>query len=135
MRQLFLALAMLVMCSVGAKALEQATATIDTVSSTMTIVGLTLSSSTPTSVIVSTAMLYRQVCVQNFDTSAFVACSENPGVSTMTANVAIGTIIAPAATATQPATPLCFSVVAGKNFYCMTSSITGTTRIGTTRGR
>lgn len=119
----------------SAHALEPITVTMDSVSSTNTIRGIDIASATATSVIISTSILYRQACVQNFDTSAFLACSENPNVSTMTASNIVGTIIAPAASASAPASPLCFSVPAGTNFYCRTSSITGTTRAGIGRGR
>lgn len=128
-------LAVLFLSAVGASALEPVTVTIDSVSSTNTIRGIDISSAPATSVVISTAMLYRQVCVQNFDTTAFLACSENVNVSTQTAQNHVGTIIPPAPTATTPATPLCFSVSAGTNFYCRTSSVTGTTRAGIGRGR
>lgn len=116
-------------------ALEPITVTIDSVSSTMTIRGIDISSAPTTSVIISTSPLYRQLCVQNFDTSAFVACSENVNVSTLTANNLIGVIIAPAASTSSPAAPTCVGVPAGSNFYCRTSSVTGTTRAGISRGR
>ncbi len=135
MRRLIFAVAVLLSSAVGAKALEPATVTIDSVSSTMTITGISIASATATSVIVSTFPLYRQVCVQNFDTTSFLACSENVNVSTQTAQAAVGTILAPAGSATTPSAPTCFSVVAGNHFYCRTSSTSGTTRAGITRGR
>lgn len=134
-RRFLLAVAVLLASAVGAQALEAVTVTIDSVSSTMTIRGIDISSAPATSIVISTAMLYRQVCVQNFDTTAFLACSENVNVSTQTAQNHVGTIIAPAAAATSPSTPVCFSVSAGTNFYCRTSSVTGTTRAGIARGR
>ncbi len=133
MRGLIFAVA--VMLSGAAHALEPATVTIDSVSSTETIRGISIATQTATSVIISTASLYRQVCVQNFETSAFLSCSENPSVSTQTASNFVGTIIAPANTASTPATPLCFSVSAGTNFYCLSSSVSASTRAGITRGR
>lgn len=135
MTRFLLAAVLAVICSRGAQALEPATVTIDSVSSTMTIRGIDITSQTVTNVVISTGPLYRQVCVQNFDTSAFVACSDSPSVSTVTSNNLIGTIVSPAATATQPNTPSCFSIPAGTSFYCRTSSVTGSTRAGITRGR
>lgn len=134
MRRFIFAVMMMVAGS-GVEALEPVTVTIDSVSSTNTIRGIDISSAPTTSVIVSTSVLYRQVCVQNFDTTAFLACSENVNVSTQTAQNHVGAIIAPAPTASTPNSPLCFSVSAGTNFYCRTSSITGTTRAGIARGR
>lgn len=128
-------LAVLFLSAVGASAIEPVTVTIDSVSSTNTIRGIDISSAPATSIVISTNMLYRQVCVQNFDTTAFLACSENVNVSTQTAQNHVGTIIPPAPTAATPATPLCFSISAGTNFYCRTSSVTGTTRAGIGRGR
>ncbi len=130
-----LVFAVAVILAGSAHALETVTPTIDSVSSTITISGISITTQTATDVVISTFPLYRQVCVQNFDTSAFLACSENVSVSTLTANALAGTIIAPAATATQPATPTCFAVVAGKRFYCLSSSVTASTRAGITRGR
>ena len=119
----------------SARALEPVTVTIDSVSSTSTARGIDISSAPTTSVIVSTSALYRQVCVQNFDTSAFLACSENVNVSTQTAQNNVGVILQPASAATSPAAPTCFSVSAGTNWYCRTSSVTSSTRAGITRGR
>ena len=141
MRSLFLslfaaaALSLLFLVGSSARALEPVTVTIDSVSSTMTIRGIDVSSAPTTNVIISTVAAYRQICVQNFDTTAFVACSENVSVSSITSNILVGTIVAPAATATQPNAPTCFSIPAGTSFYCRTSSVTGTTRAGITRGR
>lgn len=133
-RRLFLAVA-LILSAVGAHALEAVTVTIDSVSSTNTIRGIDISSAPTTSVIISTAQLYRQVCIQNFDTTAFLACSENVNVSSQTAQNHVGTLISPATSVTQFAAPMCFSVSAGTNFYCRTSSVSGTTRAGVARGR
>lgn len=135
MRRLIFAVALILASAVGVQALEPVTVTIDSVSSTNTIRGIDISSAPTTSVIVSTSLLYRQVCIQNFDTVAFLACSENVNVSSQTAQNHVGTIIAPAGSATSPAAPICFSVSAGTNFYCRTSSVSGTTRAGIARGR
>lgn len=111
------------------------TATMATVSSSDTIRGIDISSSPATSVVISTSAQYRQVCVQNFDTTNYLACSENANVSSSVASNLIGTIIPAAPTAATPATPLCFSIKAGTDFYCKNSGSTGTTRAGITRGR
>lgn len=103
--------------------------------SSVTIQGISVSSAPTTNVIVDITQMYSQVCVQNFDTSSFLACSENISVSTLTANALIGTIIAPAASATAPATPTCFPVIPGRPFYCRTASVSASTRAGTTRVR
>ena len=135
MPRLFIAVILMIAAVSGARALEPVSVTIDSVSSTSTIQGISISSASATSVVVSTSPLYRQVCVQNFDTAAFLACSENVNVSTLTASGLIGAILAPASAASSPAAPMCFSIPAGTNFYCRTSSVTGTTRAGIGRGR
>lgn len=130
-----LALLAVLMLPGAAHALENVTPTIDSVSSTETVRGIDISSAPATDIVLSTAVLYRQVCVQNLDTSNFLACSDNVNVSTQTSSNGVGTLIAPAPLATAPATPMCFSIVAGTKYYCRTSSVTGTTRAGITRGR
>lgn len=128
-------LAVLFLSAVGASALEPVTVTIDSVSSTNTIRGIDISSAPATSVVVSTAMLYRQVCIQNFSSTAYLACSENVNVSTLTSQNHVGTILGVAASTSAPSFPTCFSISAGTNFYCRTSSVTGSTRAGIARGR
>ena len=135
MHRFIFAAALILASAVGASALEPVTVTIDSVGSTTTTRGVDISSQTTFSIIISTSFLFRQACVQNVDTSAFLACSENANVSTTTTNNAIGTIIPAAPTATTPASPQCFSVVAGHHYYCRTSSVTGSTRAIITRGR
>lgn len=128
-------LAVLFLSAVGASALEPVTVTIDSVSSTNTIRGIDISSAPATSIVISTAMGYRQVCVQNFSATNYLACSENVNVSTLTAQNHVGTIIGVAASTSAPSFPTCFSISAGTNFYCRTSSVTGSTRAGIARGR
>lgn len=128
-------LAALLFLPAPARALEPATVTIDSVSSTDTVRGIDITTQTATSVIVSTGPLYRQVCVQNLDTSAFLACSENVNVSTLTASNLIGVVIPPAPTAATPAQPTCMAVAAGSNYYCKSASVTAATRAVIIRGR
>ncbi len=105
------------------------------VTSTMTIATVSIATQTPTDVIVSAVQLYRQVCIQNFDTTAFLSCSSNVNVSTLTANALMGVMIAPAATATTAAQPPCFEVVPGNRFYCLSSSVSAATRAAVIRKR
>lgn len=114
---------------------EPITTVIGTVSSTDTVRGISISSSTPTSVVVDTAQRYRQVCVQNLDTTAALYCAERSNVSNSTASDLVGVVIAPAATATTPATPVCFSIRGGTDFYCKTGSTSASTRAVIVRGR
>ena len=119
----------------GAHALEQVSVTIDGVSSTDTVRGVDISSQTAFNVMISTPPLYRQVCVQNLDTTAYLACGDSVSVSTISTSNLIGVIIPAAPTATTPATPTCFGVPIGNSWYCLTSSVTGTTRAVIQRGR
>lgn len=134
MTRFILAAAFMVL-AIGVHALEPVTVTIDGVSSTDTVRGVDISSQTATDIIISTNPLYRQACVQNLDTSAFLACGDSVSVSTITTNILIGVVVPPASAVTTPATPLCFSVPAGNHWYCRTSSTTGTTRAVIQRGR
>ena len=88
------------------------------VTSTMTVTGISISSSVPTDVVISTNPLYRQVCVQNLDWGAFIACGESVNVSTLTANSLMGVYLTTATAASLGQTPPCFEVVPGKRFYC-----------------
>ena len=106
--------------------------TIGSVQSTITIQGIAVASAPATSVIVSTPMLYRQVCVQNLDSANYLACSESINVSTITTSASAGVFIA---TGAVPGLPFCFEVVAGNQFYCRSSSVTGTSRAVTIRKR
>jgi len=116
-------------------ALEPVTVTINSVSSTMTVRGLDISSHTATSIVITTAPLYRQACVQNLSTTDWLACGDNVNVSTVTTNNLMGVIVPAAATVATATTPICFSVVAGNHFYCRTSSVTATSRAVVIRGR
>lgn len=109
--------------------------TIASVQSTATISGIAIDTATATAITVSTSPLYRQVCVQNFDTSAYLSCSENINVSTSVSSALVGTIIAKVAIDTAPPAPICFEVVAGKHFYCKSSGAGAATRAGITRKR
>jgi hypothetical protein len=136
MKRFILALALVAGVSVFSSALEPVTATIDTVSSTMTTAGIDISSHTPTSVIVSTRPLYRQVCVQNISTSVWLSCGENVAVSTFTTSDLIGTIIPAATSVSAPDMPVCFAVPAGNHFYCIhDGALRGPSRAVVTRGR
>lgn len=131
----FIIVVALMMAATGAYALEPVTVTIDGVSSTDTVRGVDISSQTTFNIIISTLPLYRQACVQNVDTTSYVACGDNANVSTVTTSNLIGVIIPAAPTVSTPASPLCFSVPAGNPWYCRTSSVTGSTRAIIQRGR
>lgn len=134
MKKYLIAIAILLGMTAGARA-ESVMATMDTVSSTVAVRGIDISSAPTTNVIIDENRQYRQVCVQNLDTSSFLACGENVNVSTLTASNLMGVVVPPAATASTPQAPSCFSVVAGSLFYCRTSSVSGTTRAVIVRGR
>ena len=136
MRPLILAVSVILASAVGASALEPVTVTIDSVSSTMTIRGIDISSgTTPTNVVISLTMLYRQVCVQNLDATSHIACSESTLVSVTASSDNAGAVIAPASAAGSPSAPTCFSIPAGTAFYCKSSSAAGSTRAVIARGR
>lgn len=130
------ALILIVALAGSAHALEPVVVTIDSVSSTDTVSGISISSGAPTDIIVSTGPLYRQACVQNFDTTTFLMCGENVNVSTNTSSNLVGVQIAPAQSTSATAAPTCFGIPAGKRWYCLNSGTTGgNTRASITRGR
>lgn len=136
MKRILAGLALVILAGSFSFALEPVTVTIDSVSSSMTVRGIDISSSVPTSVIVSTTPLFRQVCVQNISTSTWLACGDNVKVSTITTGDGIGVVIPAAPTITTPYTPTCFSVVAGNHYYCLHSAdLNGTSRAVIIRGR
>lgn len=125
MTKLLFAAALL--AAVRAGAVEPATVTIEGVSSTDTIRGLSISSEPATSVIISTNMGYRQVCVQNIDGGSYLACGDSINVSTLAASNAVGVWIS-TFVATQANPPVCFGVPAFKDWFCRTSNVAGSTR-------
>lgn len=100
---------------------------IESVQSTATISGIAIASAPATSVIVSTPMLYRQVCVQNLDFGNFLSCGESVSVSTISTSAQAGVVIS-TRVAGAGMDPQCFPVVAGNQFYCRSSSVTGSSR-------
>jgi hypothetical protein len=135
MKRILTTLALVILAGSFSFALEPVTVTIDSVSSTTTVRGLDISSHTATNVVVSTAPLYRQVCIQNLSTTDWVACGDNVAVSTITTHNLMGVIVPAPATIATATTPMCFSIVAGNSFYCRTSSVTATSRVVVIRGR
>ncbi len=105
------------------------------VKSSNTTQGISITTQTATNVIVDATQMFSQVCVQNLSTAAYLACSENVNVSTQPASATVGTIIPAAQSAVAPLPPTCFSVVSGSKYYCLSSSVTGSTRAGFTRVR
>ena len=119
MRGLIFAVAVML---AGVAHADNAVTSIMGVTSTMTVSGISIATQTATSVVISTAPLYRQVCVQNLDWSNFIACGENPSVSTLTASGLMGVYLTTATAASLANPPPCFEVVPGKNFYCLSAS-------------
>ncbi len=96
--------------------------------STMTVSMVSIATQTATSVVVSTGPLYRQVCVQNLDWNSSLSCGENVNVSTIQASGLYGIYVTTATAVTLSATPPCFEVVPGKNFYCQSSNVAAPSR-------
>lgn len=100
--------------------------------SSITIQGMDIAA-IPTNVVINSTQNYTTICVQNFDNVAKLACSESAIVTWLVSQANVGTMIYPSSSS-QPAVPVCFPVVAGKNFFCISSSAT-TSRAGVTRIR
>ena len=131
----FIYVVAVMLAAIGAHALEPVMVTIDGVSSTDTVRGVDISSQTAFDIIVATAPLYREACVQNLSTSGYLACGDSASVSTITSNNLIGIIIPASPAITTPASPTCFSVPAGNHWYCLGSWVLGTMRAVIQRGR
>lgn len=99
-----------------------------TAKSSNTVIGIDISSQTTQSVAGGVNQGWYNICIQNLDTTSALYCGENVNVSSITANALIGTVIAPAASATAAATPTCFPIVQNTDFFCRTGKTTGTTR-------
>ncbi len=106
---------------------DYAVPSIQAVTSTMTVATISIATQTATDVVQSTGPLYRQVCVQNQDSGAFLACGETVSVSTIVANSLFGVFLA-TNTATLPASPFCFEVVPGSRFFCKSGSVSAASR-------
>lgn len=110
---------------------------VSTLSSTGTVRAVTVASHTATSVVVSTgfaSVLYRGVYVQNLSQNGAINCSESVDVSTQSANVHFGIMLASAA-AISPPLPFYFPLPAGGNLYCKCNAHDLTCRVTTYRVR
>ena len=105
------------------------------VTSTMTVTNIAITTQTATDVIISTRPLYRQVCIQNLDTTAFVVCAESSVISTMTTSMNMGVYLTTATAASLSVPPPCFEVVPGNRFWCQSASLTNASRVITIRKR
>lgn len=135
MKYLFLTLPVLAIMAAVAPAMENnSVVTTDSVQSTMTVSGIAISSAPATSVVINLKALYRQVCVQNLDTLNFLSCGETVNVSTITSSGFAGVVIS-TKIAGAGMEPRCFEVVAGNDFFCRSSSVTGSSRAVIVRKR
>ncbi len=105
--------------------------------SSITVTGLAISSQTGSSIL-GTNNGWRQVCIQNWDTANALYCNDAVSVST-SANVqlaALGNIVPPAVGgATLPNAPLCFAVVADKDWFCRTGNQSATSTAVITKAK
>ena len=106
---------------------DYAVPSIQAVTSTMTVATVSIATQTATDIVISTAPLYRQACVQNMDPGAFLACSDNVNVSTIVAQGLFGVYLA-TNTASLPSLPFCFEVVPGSRFFCKSGSVSAASR-------
>lgn len=115
---------------------EPTTPTIETLSSTMSTVGLAISSQVPTEVVVSTKAGYRYVVVQNLDSTANLYCSENVAVSTITTRSSVGIKVVPNNIVYFSIVPSNSGTYVGSQyFYCLNDGASASTRAVIMRGR
>lgn len=134
MKTLALALGVVLSFAVQASAASAAGVVVTSGSST-TVSGIDISSEPAVSVVGGVDLGWKNICLQNFDSTYSIVCGDSISVSSITTNVNIGTIISPAISTTTVATPTCFPLVENKDFFCRTTKTTGTTRAGRTRIR
>ena len=123
---------------------QAVTSVIGSASSSFTVVGINISSAPATSIVsistltIDLSGMYKQVCAQNLDTTNALYCGDTIFVSSQTTNAFFanyGVVVPPAGSAVYPAAPTCFSIVAGRDFYCRSGSVTGTTKAVVVRAR
>lgn len=94
---------------------QNPTQTFEISGTSLTVRGLNITSSAgATSVVISTAPLWREVCVQNIG-GVGLFCGDSSNVTSTLTSDSVGVNIATAA-ATPP--PVCFPLVPGQDFFC-----------------
>lgn len=111
---------------------EKSTPVTLTVTEDVGVVGIDISSQTPTDIVVSTTAAWRSLTVYNLNVSSQVNCGESPTVSTVTASAAIGHTVPAGAVYGNPWT---FFVRPGTLFYCLNSHASAAGRISVLRSR
>lgn len=110
--------------AVPAVSAEHITATLETLSSTVSVRGYTIATQSATSVIFDTGAAFRFVDIQNLDTGADIACSETSSVMATAASGTVGFFIGRVVSNVYYSKR--FALRAGQNFYCR-SNATGST--------
>ena len=100
---------------------------IQTALTSHTVVGMAISSSPAVSILGGTQRGWRQIGIQNLDTSAALYCGDTINVSSVTSNAA-GVVIAPATSAVAVAQPTWFYILANQDYFCRTGSTSASTR-------
>lgn len=111
---------------------EKSTPVTLTVTEEVSVVGLTISSQTPTDIVVSTTAAWRSLTVYNLNVASTVYCGESTSVSTQTASAAVGHSIPAGAVYGNPWT---FLVRPATLFYCIVSHVTSSGRISVLKSR
>lgn len=107
---------------------EPATAIVETMSSTMSVQGVSISSSVATSVVGSTGTANRFVTILNLDATANLFCGERTTITTSITSVLGGFRI-------TPGQSVFFAIVPRSNFYCKNDGGSGATWASVARGR
>lgn len=111
---------------------EKSTPVTLTVTEDVSVVGITISSQTPTDIVVSTTAAWRSLTVYNLHASSQVNCGESASVSTVTTSAAIGHTVPAGAVYGNPWT---FLVRPGVLFYCLGSHASSSIRISVLKSR
>lgn len=125
------------LCNAG----EPAGPFVETLQSTHTCVGISVSSWTATAVTSPTPLIsaaqgkWRFVSVQDLDSNNNVDCNENANVSTQTLTSALLTLHGQVVAKGSPGATIKWDLAPGSTWYCMSESITSTSPVVACMGR
>lgn len=108
---------------------------VTTVKSSDTLTAVSVTTQTPTSIVLDTTQMFRWVDVQNNSTTAEIVCGENSTLISTQPATLFGWVIAPSTGALQTPNSKKFDIVPGSDFFCQSRSVTAATRVTVMRGR
>lgn len=114
-----------------ANAAEPTSAVVPQMSASQSCGAISISTSAATSVVDGTKYKYRDVAVQNIDSTYALNCSDSVSVSTTSTSALYGLVVP----AGSPGGLAVFYLVPGQDWYCKSQSVTAATRAVVCKGR